>query len=83
MENTTAAQDKMIGRLEDVGSGIDDLIDLVKDFDGQLSEANSTISKLEEALREIGDFAHSNSTGPSVPDALWEVRTMAYDAFTS
>lgn len=33
-----------------------------------------------EALAHIGDFAHDKSTGPAVPDALWEVRSMAYDA---
>ena len=38
------------------------------------------VAKLEKALREIGDYAHDKSTGPVVPDALWEVRTMAYAA---
>lgn len=36
--------------------------------------------RAEAALRAIGDFAHDKSTGPAVPDALWEVRSMAYDA---
>jgi len=33
-----------------------------------------------ETLAAIGDYAHHHSTGPAVPDALWEVRRMAYDA---
>ena len=37
-------------------------------------------NKMLEALREIGDFAHDKSTGPEVPDALWEIRSMAYGA---
>lgn len=36
--------------------------------------------RVEAALCAIGDFAHDKSTGPAVPDALWEVRGMAYDA---
>ena len=35
--------------------------------------------KAFERLGEIGDYAHANSTGPEVPDALWEVRSMAYE----
>lgn len=33
----------------------------------------------DAALEAIGDFAHDRSTGPAVPDALWEVRSMAYE----
>jgi hypothetical protein len=33
-----------------------------------------------EALAAIGDYAHARSSGPAVPDALWEIRSMAYDA---
>jgi hypothetical protein len=36
------------------------------------------VTALESVLRQIGDFAHDKSTGPAVPDALWEVRGMAY-----
>lgn len=35
---------------------------------------------MSETLRSIGDYAHDQSTGPAVPDALWEIRSMAYDA---
>jgi len=34
--------------------------------------------ELSDLLHEIGNFAHDRSTGPAVPDALWEVRRMAY-----
>lgn len=36
--------------------------------------------KMIDALQEIGDFAHDKSTGPAFPDALWEIRSMAYNA---
>ncbi|OZI17965.1 hypothetical protein [Bordetella genomosp. 7] len=36
----------------------------------------------EAALRQIGDYAHDHSTGPAVPDALWAVRSLAYDALS-
>ena len=39
--------------------------------------------ELEAALREIAEYAHDRSTGPTVPDALWEVRAMAYAALES
>jgi hypothetical protein len=35
-----------------------------------------------ERVREIGDYAHDKSTGPAVPDALWEIRRTAYEIFT-
>ena len=38
------------------------------------------VDTLENLLLSIGHFAHDNSTGPAVPDALWEVRDMAYGA---
>ena len=40
------------------------------------------VERLSEALRQIGDYAHDHSTGPAIPDALWEVRQMAYEAIT-
>ena len=38
------------------------------------------VAALREQLRQIGDYTHDHSTGPAVPDALWEVRSMAYGA---
>ena len=35
---------------------------------------------LQETMRLIGDTAHNASTGPAVPDVLWEIRGMAYSA---
>jgi len=43
-------------------------------------ECLDEIERLREVLRQIGDYAHDHSTGPAVPDALWEVRSMAYEA---
>ena len=36
-------------------------------------------SQLSTALQQIGDYAHDHSTGPAVPDHLWEIRRMAYE----
>lgn len=32
---------------------------------------------LKTVLHEIHSYAHDHSTGPTVPDALWEIRRMA------
>jgi hypothetical protein len=45
----------------------------------QQTDWQSACERLTERLREIGDYAHDHSTGPAVPDALWEVRRMAYE----
>ena len=39
----------------------------------------SRIAELEAALRQIGDMAHDASTGPAVPDTLWDIRCEAYE----
>ena len=45
-----------------------------------LAETNAaTVDRLHDRLRQIGDRAHDASTGPAVPDVLWEIRGMAYD----
>jgi hypothetical protein len=36
------------------------------------------VERLNSVLTDIGDFAHCKSTGPEIPGALWEVRSMAY-----
>jgi len=41
-------------------------------------ELNNEIEIVRDEMRKIGDYAHENSTGPAVPDALWDVRRMAY-----
>lgn len=46
-----------------------------------LQERNDLQQKLDEMrnlLIEIGHKAHDASTGPAVPDTLWEIRSMAY-----
>ena len=45
----------------------------------RFAELESRLAVCEDLLIAIGDYAHSNSTGPAVPDALWEVRRMAYE----
>lgn len=47
-------------------------------IEAERDAANARAEAAEEVLRQIGDYAHDKSTGPAVPDALWEVREMAY-----
>jgi hypothetical protein len=46
----------------------------------EIARLRSEFDRANDSLAAIGDFAHSKSTGPATPDALWEVRAMAYDA---
>lgn len=48
--------------------------------DARIAELEQQRDAAWEALAKIGDFAHDRSTGPAVPDALWEIRAMAYTA---
>lgn len=41
--------------------------------------AEAALAECRDLLRQIGDAAHDASTGPAVPDKLWEIRSMAYD----
>ena len=45
-----------------------------------LTAMRCEIELLQSKLREIGDYAQDKSTGPAVLDALWEIKSMAYDA---
>ena len=42
-------------------------------------EAANEIDRLRGQLINIGNIAHDASTGPAVPDVLWEVRRIAYE----
>lgn len=44
------------------------------------SHALNERDDMMDALKAIHDYAHDNSAGPAVPDALWEVRNMAKQA---
>ena len=35
--------------------------------------------KLEQLLRKVMEYAHEHSTGPTVHDRLWDIRTMIAD----
>ncbi len=48
-----------------------------------VSELRDEIDVLVAKLEEIGTIAHSASTGPSVPDVLWEIRCDAYAEVTA
>ena len=44
-----------------------------------MREQVQRIELLENRLREIAEYAHNESTGPAIPDALWEIREQAYE----
>lgn len=46
----------------------------------RLERLQEAFDEANEMLARIGDFAHDKSTGLGLPDALWEVRSMAYSA---
>jgi hypothetical protein len=48
--------------------------------EGKGADLHAICERLNAALDRIGDYAHDHSTGPAVPDALWEVRRMAYES---
>lgn len=37
------------------------------------------VELLRGVLLKIGNYAHDHSTGPAVPDAMWDIRAMAYE----
>ena len=45
----------------------------------RFAEIEARLAACEDLLIAIGDYADNNSTGPAAPDALWEVRRMAYE----
>ena len=49
----------------------------------KVSELRDEIDVLVAKLEEIGDIAHSASTGPAAPDVLWEIRCDAYSEVTA
>ena len=49
--------------------------------EGMLSIHPDVLNSISDTLREIGDTAHNASTGPAVPDVLWEIREKAYEAY--
>jgi len=55
-----------------------DCISRRNDAETMEAEARAEAAAMREAIKDIGDFAHDRSTGPAVPDALWEIRRMAY-----
>ena len=45
----------------------------------QICELKERVEELENRLRDIGDIAHAQSTGPAEPDWLWSIRELAYE----
>lgn len=51
--------------------------DIIEAFDALIEERDTLSAQLAEAhslLDRIQEYAHDHSTGPSVPDALWEIK---------
>ena len=44
----------------------------------QIDGLHARLDDLHDLFRQIGDCAHDASTGPAVPDVLWEIRSTAY-----
>ena len=65
--------------LSNVGTMSPRLRKLYDDSTAALRAQANEIDRLHDRLRQIGDRAHAASTGPAVPDVLWEIRSMAYD----
>jgi len=57
------------------------LLDMIVGLQERIAVMEKRTEEAQEVLRQIGDYAHGRSTGPTVPDALWEVREMAYRGF--
>jgi hypothetical protein len=88
-----AARDARIAELEaDVAhanQGADERLVDLEAAESELQPALETIAardaeidRLHDTLIAIGDFAHDRSAGPAVVDALWEVRSMAYEGIS-
>lgn len=56
----------------------DSVLTMKETYQQQLCDAERQIEALQARLTAIGDLAHDKSTGPAVPDVLWEIRSMAY-----
>lgn len=56
----------------------DSVLTMKETYQRQLCDAERQIEALQARLTAIGDLAHDKSTGPAVPDVLWEIRSMAY-----
>lgn len=47
---------------------------------GAPDEVGNQYIAMSDALHQIADLAHNASTGPAVPDTLWEIRNIAQEA---
>lgn len=56
----------------------DSVLTMKETYQRQLCDAERQIEALQARLTAIGDLAHDKSTGPAVPDVLWEIRSMAH-----
>lgn len=61
---------------KDFEEALNDYLKLERKFE-QESEKNQ---EMWETLRLIADIAHRESTGPAVPDAMWNIRNLALDS---
>ena len=49
----------------------------------QIEALRAENERLQSVLQDIGKYAHDESTGPTVWDGFWEIRSMAYSGMDS
>ena len=54
-------------------------VQVASELNDRLGELTERVEELETRLRDIGDIAHAQSTGPAEPDWLWSIRELAYE----
>jgi hypothetical protein len=54
-------------------------LDRLNAFIVEAKQSMIELEELREKIHAIGDYAHDNSTGPAVHDALWDIRSMCYE----
>lgn len=78
MASSAVHFDRKENLVSDWNSRSPTLLARVRELEAERDAANARAGDAEEMLRRIGDYAHDKSTGPAIPDALWEIREMAY-----
>lgn len=58
----------------------DRISDLLEEAANEIEQLLNIRNVFGSALMEIGNYAHYHSAGPAIPDGLWHIRAIAYDA---
>ena len=57
---------------------IHEVSDTITALRKEVEELRAEHDDAQNALSEIGAYAHERSTGPAIPDEMWAIRDMAY-----